>query len=150
MLRTRFVTDVIMIVPIAVMAMLGGRIVGLLYDPRYQDAGWMLQILSVRLLLVATLSNSESCLIALGYPKYSFWQNLCRTIAMFIAIPAGWSLAGIKGVIWAITFSEVAPLVVMWCGMMRHKLFSPVAEVRSLLFIGLGLLLGFGVLHVWQ
>jgi len=87
--------------------------VALLYDPRYQDAGWMLQVLCVRLLLVATLSNSESCLIALGHPKYSFIQNLCRAIAMFIAIPSAgrWR---VKGVIWAVALSELPPLVVMW------------------------------------
>ena len=130
--------------------MLGSRIVGLLYDPRYQDAGWMLQILSVRLLLVATLSNSESCLIALGHPKYSFMQNLCRTVAMFIAIPTGWTLAGIKGVIWAVTLSEIAPLIVTWFGLIRHRMFSVAAESRSLLFAGLGAILGLGVLHLWR
>ncbi len=150
MLRTRLVIDVGMILPIAAIVMLGSRIVGVLYDQRYQDAGWMLQILSVRLLLVATLSNSESCLIALGHPKYSFLQNLCRTVAMFIAIPVGWSLTGIKGVIWAVALSEIAPLVVMWFGLIRHRMFSVVAELRSLLFVGLGALLGLGGLHFWQ
>jgi chromate transport protein ChrA len=110
----------------------------------------MLQVLSVRLLLVATLSNSESCLIALGHPKYSFTQNLCRAIAMFVAIPIGWSLSGIKGVIWAVALSELPPLVVMWVGLIRHRMFSVAAELRSLLFAGLGALLGLGVLHFWR
>src|SRR5258708_19965376 len=150
MLRTRLVIDVGMILPIAAIVMLGSRIVGVLYDQRYQDAGWMLQILSVRLLLVATLSNSESCVIALGHPKYSFLQNLCRTVAMFIAIPVGWSLTGIKGVIWAVALSEIAPLVVMWFGLSRARRVSVAAEARSLLFVGLGALLGLAVLHFWQ
>jgi O-antigen/teichoic acid export membrane protein len=150
MLRTRLVIDVGMILPIAAIVVLGSRIVWVLYDQRYQDAGWMLQILAIRLLLVATLSNSESCLIALGHPKYSFYQNLCRAFAMFIAIPVGWSLTGIKGVIWAVALSEIAPLVVMWFGLIRHRMFSIVAELRSLLFVGLGAFLGFGVLHFWH
>jgi O-antigen/teichoic acid export membrane protein len=150
MLRTRLAIDAGMILPIAVIMMLGSRIVALLYDPRYQDAGWMLQVLCVRLLLVATLSNSESCLIALGHPKYSFIQNLCRAIAMFIAIPIGWSVAGVKGVIWAVALSELPPLVVMWVGMIKHRMFSITAESRSLLFIGLGMLIGLGVLQVWH
>jgi O-antigen/teichoic acid export membrane protein len=150
MLRTRFAIDAGMILPIAVIMMLGSRIVALLYDPRYQDAGWMLQVLCVRLLLVATLSNSESCLIALGHPKYSFIQNLCRAIAMFIAIPIGWSMAGVKGVIWAVALSELPPLVVMWVGMIKHRMFSIAAESRSLLFVGLGMLIGLGVLQLWH
>ena len=150
MLRTRFAIDAGMILPIAVIMMLGSRIVALLDDPRYQDAGWMLQVLCVRLLLVATLSNSESCLIALGHPKYSFIQNLCRAIAMFIAIPIGWSMAGVKGVIWAVALSELPPLVVMWVGMIKHRMFSIAAESRSLLFVGLGMLIGLGVLQLWH
>jgi O-antigen/teichoic acid export membrane protein len=150
MLRTRLATDVGMILPIAAVMILGSRIVGVLYDQRYQDAGWMLQILSVRLLLVATLSNSESCLMALGHPRYSFLQNLFRALAMFIAIPVGWSMGGIRGVIWAVTLSEIPPLVVMWSGMIRHRIFSVVAESRSLLFCFLGALLGLGILRLWH
>jgi O-antigen/teichoic acid export membrane protein len=150
MLRSRLAIDAGMILPIAVIMVLGSRIVGLLYDPRYHDAGWMLQILSARILLVATLSNSESCLIALGHPKYSFLQNLLRTIAMFIAIPLGWSLGGVKGVIWGVALSEIPPLIVMWFGLIRYRMFSIMAETRSLLFAGVGVLLGLGVLHIWQ
>jgi O-antigen/teichoic acid export membrane protein len=150
MLRTRLAIDAGMILPIAAIMILGSRIVGILYDQRYHDAGWMLQILSVRLLLVAMLSNGESCLVALGHPKYSFALNACRAVAMFIAIPIGWSLWGIRGVIWAVTLSEIPPLVVIWFGLIRHRLFSIAAESRSLLFAGLGALLGLGVLHFWQ
>ncbi len=149
-LRTRLAVDAGMILPIAMLMMIGSRVVSLLYDQRYHDAGWMLQILCIRLLLVATLSNSESCLIALGYPKYSFIQNSCRTVAMFVAIPMGWSLAGIEGVIWAIALSEVPPLIVIWAGLMKHRMFSIVVEGRSLLFAAVGALLGLGVLHFWR
>ncbi|HXJ39440.1 MAG TPA: oligosaccharide flippase family protein [Bryobacteraceae bacterium] len=150
MLRTRFATDVGMMLPIAAIMVLGSRIVGLLYDPRYHDAGWMLQVLSVRLLLVATLSNSESCLIALGHPKYALMENSFRAGAMFVAIPIGWSLYGVKGVIWAVAVSEIPPLIVIWIGMIKHRMFSLVAESRSLLFAGLGVALGLGVLHLWH
>jgi O-antigen/teichoic acid export membrane protein len=150
MLRARVATDAGMMLPIAAIMVLGSRIVGLLYDPRYDDAGWMLQVLSVRLLLVATLSNSESCLIALGYPKYALMENSFRTVAMFIAIPVGWSLYGVKGVIWAVALSEIPPLIVIWGGMMKHRMFSVEAESRSLLFVGLGVLMGLGVLHFWH
>lgn len=150
LLRTRLVLDACMILPIAIIVVLGARIVALLYDSRYHEAGWMLQVLAVRLLLVATLSNSESCLIALGHPKYSFAQNSCRTIAMFVAIPIGWTLAGIKGVIWGVTISEAPPLVVIWIGLINNRLFSFAAEFRSLLFIGLGTTLGLTVAYLWN
>jgi O-antigen/teichoic acid export membrane protein len=149
-LRTRLVTDAGMMLPLAAITVLGGRIVDLLYDSRYHEAGWILQVLCVRLLLVATLSNSESCLVALGHPKYSLLENSVRTIAIFVAIPVGWSLSGFKGVIWALALSEAAPLVVIWIGMMKHRMFSLATELRSLLFVGVGLLLGLGISYFWR
>jgi O-antigen/teichoic acid export membrane protein len=150
MLRTRLAIDAGMILPIAAMIILGSRIVDLLYDHRYHDAGWMLQVLSVRLIIVASVSNGESCLVALGHPKYSFAENLCRAIAIIVAIPIGWSLAGIKGVIWAVALSELPPLIVIWIGLIKYRMFSVAAESRSLLFVGLGVLLGLGVFHFWH
>jgi len=150
MLRTRLATDAAIILPIAVVMILGSRIVSLLYDPRYHDAGWMLQVLCIRLLLVAIYSNSESCLVALGHPRYSFLENSFRTVSVFVAIPIGWSISGVKGVIWAVAVSELPPLVVVWVGMIKHRMFSITAELRSLIFAGVGALLGLGVLHFWH
>jgi O-antigen/teichoic acid export membrane protein len=150
MLRARFAMDACLVLPIAAMTVLGGRIVSLLYDQRYHDAGWMLQILCVRLLIVASISNSESCLVALGHPKYSFVQNLCRALGIFVGIPIGWSLAGVKGVIWAVTLSELPALAVMWVGLLRYRLFSVAAEARSLAFAALGVLCGVALLQLWH
>ena len=108
------------------------------------------RFLSVRLLLVAAISNSESCLVALGHPKYSFIQNVFRLIAIIIGIPLGWELSGIKGVIWAVALSEIPALVVIWTGMLQHRMFSVAAELRSLLFVAVGATLGLGVLHFWR
>ena len=150
MLRVRLATDAGMMLPIALVMVLGSQVVTLLYDPRYHDAGWMLQVLCVRLLLVAIISNGESCLTALGYPKYSLFDNSARAIAMIAAIPIGWSLWGVKGVIWAIALSEVPPLLVIWGGLLKHRIFSIVAESRSLLFVALGSLIGWAVSFLWR
>lgn len=150
MLRSRFVLDAAMILPISMIMVLGGRIVNLLYDPRYHDAGWMLQVLSVRLVIAATISNSESCLVALGHPRYSFIENCARCVAMAVAIPVGWSVFGVSGVIWAVALAEVPPLIVIWVGLVKHKMFSIGAELRSIAFVALGVLLGFAVLQVWR
>jgi O-antigen/teichoic acid export membrane protein len=149
-LRTRLVGDLLMVVPIAMMMVLGPRIVDLLYDHRYHDAGWMLQVLCIRLLIVAVVSNGESCLVALGHPKYGFVENLCRAIAIIVAVPIGWQWAGVHGVIWAIALSEVAPLMVVWGALIRHRMYSVVAELRSVVFVGVGALLGLGVATLWS
>lgn len=150
MLRSRAAMDFALLVPITLLAVLGHRIVELLYDPRYHEAGWMLQILCVRLLIIATISNSESCLVALGHSKYSFLQNICRAVAILVGIPLGWSLRGLPGVIWAVALAELPPLAVMWFGLVRYRLFSFAAELRSLLFIGAAAITGYGILQLWR
>lgn len=150
MLRTRLVGDLIMVMPISALIVLGGRVVDLLYDPRYHEAGSMLQILAIRLALVATESNGESCLTALGHPKYSLGENLARTIAIVVGIPTGWWLAGVRGVIWAVAIAEIPPLLVIWAGLLRQGMFSAMAEMRSLLFVGAGLALGMGLLRCFS
>jgi O-antigen/teichoic acid export membrane protein len=148
--RVRLVGDLCMIVPIAMTMVLGPLIVDLLYDHRYHDAGWMLQVLCIRLLIVAVVSNGESCLVAMGQPKYGFVENLCRAIAIVIAIPLGWWWGGVHGVIWAIALSELAPLMVVWSAMIRHQMFDLAAELRSAIFVGVGVLLGLGVAMLWS
>jgi O-antigen/teichoic acid export membrane protein len=149
-LRARVAMDACLVLPIGAMTILGGHIVRLLYDQRWHQAGWMLQILCVRLLIVASTSNSESALVALGHPKYSFVQNLCRAVAIVVGIPIGWSVAGVEGVIWAVALAELPPLVVMWSGLVKHRMFSIAAEARSLAFAGLGALLGLALAQVWH
>jgi len=150
MMRTRLVSDLGMIVPVGTIMILGSKVVSLLYDPRYHDAGWMLQVLCARLIIVASISNSESCLVALGHPKYSFWENVARTVAILGAIPLGWALSGVKGVIWAVAVSEILPLAVIWTGLIHERMFSARVELRSVCAALLGALLGYGILLAWR
>jgi hypothetical protein len=98
--------------------------------------------------MAAALNNSELCLVALGQPQYALMQNLVRAVWILTGIPIGWSIAGIKGVVLAVALCEVPVMVVLWIGLMRHRLFSLLSELRSVLFAGLGVLLGFGLMSV--
>ena len=145
--RARLGIDGFLVFPIAVLMVLGGWIIDFLYDPRYHEAGWMFQILCIRLLMSATLANSETCLFALGHPQYAFIQSVCRTVWILIGIPVGWHLMGIEGVVWAVALSEIPVVVILWVGLARNRMFSLVSEARSLIFVGLGILVGFWILH---
>jgi len=136
--RTRLTMDAFVLAPIAALMMLGEQVVALLYDIRYHEAGWMLQLLCIRLIMVAALSNSEACLIAIGKPQYSVVQNACRAAWILFGIPLGWHLMGIKGVVLAVALSEMPTLVVLWWGLARERMLSPVLELRSVLFVGVG------------
>ncbi len=126
----------------------GGRVVEVLYDDRYAEAGWILQVLSIRVAMSCTLIIGESCLVALGHTQYAFLQHVGRTAWILIGILMGWWLSGLSGVVWAVALSEIPVLVVLWWGLSRHGVLSFAGELRSVLFVGVGVLLGFALLQV--
>ena len=144
--RARLGVDALLIFPIGVLMLIGSRVVDLLYDGRYHEAGWIFQVLCVRLLMAAALSNSEACLVALGHPKYALMQNVGRAAWILAGIPIGWSLGGVKGVVVAVALCELPVMAVLWVGLIRHRMFSLWSELRSVLFAAGGALLGFGLL----
>ena len=146
--KARLGTDALTVMPIAILMMIGSKLVGVLYDSRYQAAGWMLQILCVRLLMVAILASSTSCLFALGHSRYSVLQNLGRAAWLFIGIPMVWPQYGIEGAVWVIALTEVPVLIVVWSGMLKYKILSLRHEARSLAFIAAGCAVGYGLLQI--
>ena len=140
--RSRLGIDVFLVFPIACLLVLGKPIVELLYDPRYYDAGWIFQLLCIRLVMSVSLVNIETSLFALGYSKYGFLQGTSRAIWILAGIPIGWSLFEIEGVVWVVALSEIPAAVVLWGGLVRHGLFNPLSELRTLFAIGLGILVG--------
>ncbi len=132
--KARLGIDIFFVLPIAILLIIGDWVVVALYDARYHEAGWMLQVLCVCLLMAATNSNSECCLVALGHTRYAFAQSVGRAGWILVGIPIGWALAGIKGVVWAVALSEVPVMAVLWFGLVRHRIFSISCECRSLLF----------------
>jgi len=148
--RMRIGTDVLMIMPIGILTMIGGVVVRLLYDTRYQEAGWMLQILSIRLIMVSMLVGGASCLFALGHSRYSVGQNVCRAIWIFTMIPLGWHFFGMKGIVCAVALTELPVFVVIWSGMAKYKILSLPHEMRSLAFAIAGFIIGYSLLRLSQ
>jgi O-antigen/teichoic acid export membrane protein len=141
--KMRLLTDGLLVLPSAVLMIIGAQLVSMLYDVRYREAGWILQILCVRLLMSSILTSSESCLLALGKPKYSVAQNSLRASVILVGIPLGWAYAGIHGVVWAVALTEVPVLVLLWFGMYKNNVFSIFHELRSALFAIIGIILGY-------
>lgn len=146
--RARLGTDALTVLPIAALMVIGNDLVALLYDARYQAAGWMLQILCIRLLMVAILASSASSLFALGHSKYSVAQNIGRAMWLFIGVPLVWPHYGVEGVIWVVALTELPVCIVLWSGMVKYRLLSIRHELRAVLFILSGWLLGWLALQL--
>jgi O-antigen/teichoic acid export membrane protein len=141
--KLRLGIDLSLIIPIGILMMVSENVVHVLYDVRYHAAGWMLKILCIRLIMIAMLSSSESCLFSLGKPQYAVVQNICRAIWILIGVPLGWQYYGIEGVVWTVASTEVPVWIVLWIGMTKVKLLSLSYELRSLGCALLGIMLGY-------
>lgn len=116
----------------------GDWIIYILYDERYQDAGWMLQILGVSIAFTA-FDVKGTLLLVDGRSRQFFLLTLAGAVAMVLGIPIFFEVYGAVGAITMIAFVQVFGLPISfhffhtknWLNYNREMLFVP------MLFIGM-------------
>jgi O-antigen/teichoic acid export membrane protein len=104
--RVRVPTDLTLLFCAGFLAATGQLVVDILYDRRYAEAGWMLQILAVSLIW-ARLDAVRQLYLALGLPKYGAFLNFARFASVFVALLVGFQLGGIRGAIWGFALHQI-------------------------------------------
>jgi O-antigen/teichoic acid export membrane protein len=129
-LRVRLPFDLLFVSVAGFMFAIGPWLVGLLYDPRYAEAGTILQILSF-VLIFARYGVSASAYLALQVPKAPAAMNLVRVIAFFVMVPLAYRTFGVHGAYWAIALHPIAIVPVVWwfdrhfgIASWRHEFFT--------------------------
>ncbi len=110
----------------------GPAITHLLYDSRYSEAGWMLQVLSFGLIF-ARFGLTGSAYMALGEPRNLMWIHVVKVVSVFTLIPILNHFFGMKGVLVAIAFHVVPTLPLMYWFNRKHGLDSWRLEFLCLL-----------------
>ncbi|TMA90585.1 MAG: polysaccharide biosynthesis protein [Deltaproteobacteria bacterium] len=126
-------------------AVAGDRIIALLYDPRYQEAGWMLRVLAAGQVAGMVGISSAAALYAVA----DSFSNMClegaRAVLLVVGMAVGGHLFGKEGLV--IGVAAVGPLVYpFWIVALRRRgLWQPALDFAALLAvagaIGAGLLL---------
>jgi O-antigen/teichoic acid export membrane protein len=140
--HARLRLDLMALPALGVLAAAGPLVVRLLYDPRYHDAGWMLQLLAVRVALYSILTACETCLFVLGHTRYGFYRSAARAAWVAAAVPLGWYFGGLPGLVWATALSELPVLLVLWPAMRRQGLLRLRREALAFGFFAVGALAG--------
>ena len=141
-LRMRLPFDLVFISAAGFLFAIGPWLVGLMYDPRYAEAGTILQILSFTL-IVARYGVSTGAYLALQAPHAQAAMNLVRVVAFFALVPLAYQVYGVHGAYWAIALSPAAMAPVVWWFDRRYGLLSWRHEVLTLAVWPLGWGLGF-------
>jgi O-antigen/teichoic acid export membrane protein len=138
--KSRFAMDVLVMPALGVLSMVGSVAVRLLYDGRYAEAGWMFEVLSVRIALGAVVAPCQFCLLAVGQPRYGFWLNLARATWLAVCVPMAYYWRGVHGLVWAVALCELAALAVALPAVAKH--IAPRRGFLAPLLFGLGAALG--------
>jgi O-antigen/teichoic acid export membrane protein len=136
--------------PASGFAFFAGRvIIGLLYDDRYAEAGWILELLTLQTAMACVLLPPETLLFSQGRSYYGFARSLSRAVWIAVGIPLGWHFAQLPGLVWVVALSEFPVMVVLWFGLIRHKLIDVPREARAIIFWMLGAGAGWAVERLW-
>jgi O-antigen/teichoic acid export membrane protein len=117
--------------PAAGLIACGPELIDLLYDPRYTDAGWMLQLLAVGVWFQVPQTLSANALLAVGKPGWMAIGNALKLLGMITLVPGGYALFGIPGAILGLTASETFRWSCFAFAAGRYRLFSWGADLST-------------------
>jgi len=112
-------------------------IIDILYDARYKEAGWMLQIILLSLISRSYSSIGTSCINIIGKPHLNTLRVAINAIVLCAGSPYIYQQFGSVGLIWFISLSSFIDIPVLLIIMKNNNLFVWYKEVifLPLLFI---------------
>jgi len=110
----------------------------ILYDQRYQAAGWMCPLLLLGAWISMIASLNESTLLGFGRPLYGAVANGFKFAWLLVGFPIGFAQFGILGVIVVIAIGDLWRYIPILAGQIRER-FSFVGQdfVATLVMFGL-------------
>jgi O-antigen/teichoic acid export membrane protein len=116
-------------------------LVAVLYDPRYHDAGWMLQILAAALISIPARVHAM-CLLSLGQSKRHSILVFSKLATLMVLLPILFHLHGLPGAVWAVALAHfsIVPFACYYAA--REGLLAPRKELLSLPALPAGIAAG--------
>lgn len=111
-----------------------------LYDPRYENAGWMLSVMLIGKWFLMISSINETTLVALRKPLYSAYANAFKFGLFLIGLPITFLWYGIVGAIIFTTVIEFLRYFPILIGQVRERFsfFAQDAVITLLMFVLMG------------
>jgi len=119
----------------------GSLIISVLYDQRYLDAGWMMEILSLSLVFVGFML-SDQLFLSYGKSKLLSILIVFQVISLYVFVPLMFILFGIEQAIWAIALIPVIRVIVSFIIMKKYYFLSIYREIMFTPLFGVGVLVG--------
>ncbi len=127
----------------------GDLIIDVLYDDRYQAAGWMLQLMSVSIIFIA-YDTKSTLMLAEGRSKLFSFMMALRASAMIIGVPLFYEFYGLVGALLMAASVEMFGNIVAFKYFHNKGILKPLKEVMYVFFIFVGVLLGLFVKYLYS
>lgn len=121
--------------PLLLLFFIGPELIGLLYDERYSDAGWMLQILSAGALITVILVPSQSVLIARGDSYHHMLLQGVAAFAMAGSIYTGYRLGGTPGLLIGYALSGLIQYPFLASFVRKHGVWLPKLDLLAVVSV---------------
>ena len=148
-IRLRAVTMAILSVPILTLAIGGQWFVELLYDQRYTQAGWILQILALGIIGSVVDTTSAQVLLAKGDSFKHMSVRMTRLVFTIAGMAVGAWLGGFFGLVCGLAASRWASYPVLALMLRRHGLWLPWLDAVAMLGCAALALLGIALTGQW-
>lgn len=143
--RVRLRTDIIGLTVSGSLIFTGPLLIQVLYDPRYLPAGWMFQVISIRVIFTMIKAPAQQLMLAMGNARVTFTQNLIRLLTLAVTLPYAIYHQDMFLVLVAIAVCEIPGILTYWYVQAKHGMLDLKRETLAALLIGLGLALGYSV-----
>ena len=119
----------------------GPFLIEVLYDPRYQAAGWILQYLAVLAWFQVLEATNAAALLAMAHVRWLVSGSVAKVIGMAALVPLGYHLAGFPGALVGVVVSEVAKYLVSALAASRRGIpgFAPDLAISAAIAASAGL-----------
>jgi O-antigen/teichoic acid export membrane protein len=102
-----------------------------LYDPRYHDAGWMLQLLAATIGFRVLEGANSALVMALGEPRWVALGHFAKFVSIAVMIPLGFRAGGFEGALLAYVASELVRYAVSLYAVARHGSPTLLLDLRA-------------------
>ena len=125
----------------AILITAGPAIIHVLYDQRYQDAGWIMVVLALGAVGLR-YQIVEQAYQASGRPSLVTFANFLRLAALGLGIVLGQRFWGVEGAIFGIALSQYAAWPLAWWFKAHMKAFNWRSEALLIPALGAGMAIG--------
>ena len=116
-------------------ACFGDLMIDILYDSRYEQAGWMMSVLAVGIWPLILEATHGKSLFAIGKPLYYAFGSFLKFIYMVILTPLAYKQFGLLGAVVVVAFNDIPLYMGVNYGLIREGLSAILQDIQATLLL---------------